>query len=177
MSGEAYIGKAVGQGTLNAAKSSLLESDEELACVIRGLLSGSELGSRKSGLLLITNKRVLFYQPKVFGGSEYTVFPYDQISAVNSRRSFVMDKLEMTVGSDCILMESVRKGDGSIAVQAIREMADRAAALKAQSSAVAGAPPQVDIADQIEKLGKLKEKGLLTEEEFEQKKKELLERL
>jgi hypothetical protein len=39
------------------------------------------------------------------------------------------------------------------------------------------AAPQTDIADQIEKLAKLKEKGLITEEEFQRKKDELLKRL
>jgi hypothetical protein len=39
------------------------------------------------------------------------------------------------------------------------------------------AGPQFDIFDEIEKLGKLEEKGLITNEEFETKKKELLKRL
>jgi len=38
-------------------------------------------------------------------------------------------------------------------------------------------PPTIDIPEQIEKLGKLKEHGLLTEDEFQSKKQELLSRL
>ena len=38
-------------------------------------------------------------------------------------------------------------------------------------------PPAIDIPEQIEKLGKLKEQGLLTEDEFQSKKQELLSRL
>ena len=38
-------------------------------------------------------------------------------------------------------------------------------------------PPALDIPEQIEKLGKLKEHGLLTEDEFQSKKQELLSRL
>ena len=38
-------------------------------------------------------------------------------------------------------------------------------------------PPAIDIPEQIEKLGKLKEHGLLTEDEFQSKKQELLSRL
>ena len=38
-------------------------------------------------------------------------------------------------------------------------------------------PPTIDIPEQIEKLGKLKEQGLLTEDEFQSKKQELLSRL
>lgn len=36
---------------------------------------------------------------------------------------------------------------------------------------------QVDITDQILKLGKLKEMGIITEQEFESKKKDLLAKL
>jgi len=50
----------------------------------------------------------------------------------------------------------------------------------AQPQVVAPTPPQqpvMDIPEQIEKLGKLKEQGLLTENEFQSKKQELLSRL
>jgi len=54
-------------------------------------------------------------------------------------------------------------------VQLIR---DKVAESKASVSVAA--PPQIDIVAQIEKLGVLKEKGLITNEEFEKKKEELL---
>lgn len=172
---EAYIGKRVRENLLNEAKSRLFDPDENLACVIRGLLGSPESGllSKQSGLLLITSKRVMFYVPKIFGGAEQLVFPYDQISNVNLYKSFVIDKLEFTVGSNKMLLDSVAKGDADVAGQIIVDMV---ATLKAQSSVVAPVP-QLDIADQIEKLGRLREKGLLTDEEFERKKNELLERL
>jgi hypothetical protein len=38
-------------------------------------------------------------------------------------------------------------------------------------------PPVIDIPEQIEKLAKPKEQGILTEDEFQSKKQELLSRL
>ena len=42
---------------------------------------------------------------------------------------------------------------------------------------VAEAPPEKDIPAQIEKLADLKDKGIITDEEFQQKKQELLDRI
>ena len=42
---------------------------------------------------------------------------------------------------------------------------------------VAEAPPETDIPAQIEKLADLKDKGIITDEEFQQKKQELLDRI
>ncbi|RLI14868.1 hypothetical protein DRO41_05060, partial [Candidatus Bathyarchaeota archaeon] len=99
--------------------------------------------------------------------------PYDQISSVNCHKGIIGDELQLQVASDNVTIHAIPKGDGDIAAQNIRDLI---ATMKAQPS-IAVTAPQTDIVDQIEKLGKLKEKGLITEEEFERKKNELLKRL
>lgn len=179
MSGEAYLGKKVKQDTIDEAKSRLFSSDEKLFCVIRGTayreqkLHGRLRKMREGGLLLITSKRVMFYAKKIFGRFSQLVFPYDQISSVRCHKGMIGDELHLQVASGDVVIHAIPKGDGDIAAQNIRDLV---ATMKAQP-ALAVAAPQIDIADQIEKLGKLKEKGLVTEEEFERKKNELLKRL
>jgi len=177
---EAYVGKGVKQDTLDQAKSRLFSSDEKLFCVIRGIAyrnvesrRGRKMRERASGLLLITSKRAMFYVEKIFGRYHQHVFPYDQISSVYCHKGMIGDELELQIASEKVTIHAVPKGDGDIAAQNIRDMV---ATMKAQPL-LAVAAPQTDIADQIEKLGKLKEKGLITKEEFEQKKNELLKRL
>jgi hypothetical protein len=179
MSGEAYIGKGVDQGALDEAKKRLFSSDEKLFCAIKGVAykiekrRAREYQSRKSGLFLITNKRAMFYASLIFGRYDQLVFPYDQISSVNCHKGMIGDELQLQVASDNVAIHAIPKGDGDIAAQNIRDLV---ATMKAQPS-MAVTVPQTDIADQIEKLGKLKEKGLITNEEFERKKSELLKRL
>jgi len=179
MSGEAYIVKGVDQRTLDEAKQRCFAADEKLFCVIKGVSykiekrRAREYQSRKSGLLLITNKRAMFYSPQIFGRYDQLVFPYDQISSVNCHKGMIGDELQLQVASDNVAIHAIPKGDGDIAAQNIRDLI---ATMKAQPS-IAVAVPQTDIADQIEKLAKLKEKGLITEEEFQRKKDELLKRL
>lgn len=179
MSEEAYIGKGVDQRTLDEAKRRCFASDEMLFCVIKGVaykikkIRAREHQERKSGLLLITNKRAMFYAPLIFGRYDHLVFPYDQISSVDCHKGLIGDELHLQVASDSVAIHAIPKGDGDIAAQNIRDLI---ATMKAQPS-IAVAVPQTDIADQIEKLAKLKEKGLITEEEFQRKKDELLKRL
>jgi len=180
MAEEAYVGKRVKQDTLDEAKSRLFSSDEKLFCVIRGIAyrnfesrRGRKMRRRASGLLLITSKRVMFYVEKIFGRYDQLVFPYDQISSVYCHKGMIGDELELQVASDKVTIHAVPKGDGDIAAQNIRDMVGT---MKSQLSSPV-AVPQTDIIDQIEKLGKLKEKGLITEDEFKRKKNELLKRL
>ena len=46
-----------------------------------------------------------------------------------------------------------------------------------QAAGAANKEPAKDIPAEIEKLAELKDKGIITEEEFQQKKQELLERI
>jgi hypothetical protein len=179
MSGEAHIGQGVNQGTLDQAKQRIFGSDEKLFCVIKGVAYRVEsrraraYQTKAPGLLLITSKRVAFYSEQIFGRYDQLVFPYDQISSVQCHKGIIGDELQLQVASDNVTIHGIPKGDGDIAAQNIRDLV---ATMKAQPS-IAVAAPQTDISDQIEKLGKLKEKGLITDEEFERKKNELLKRL
>jgi len=176
---DAYVGKGVNQNTLEEVKERLFSSDEKLFCVIKGVAykiekrRGRDHQVRRSGLFLITNKRAMFYASLLFGRYDQIVYPYDQITSVNCHKGLVGDRLELQVGSDNVVIHAIPKGDGDIAAQNLRDLI---ATMKTQPL-TAVAAPQGDIAEQIEKLAKLKEKGLITEEEFERKKKELLERL
>jgi hypothetical protein len=179
MSAGAYIGKGVNQANIDEAKERVFSSDESIFCVIRGTARkierrhGREYDTAKGGLLFITSKRTLFYHAGMFGRYDQLVYPYDQISSVNCHKGIIGDELQLQVASDNVTIHGIPKGDGDIAAQNIRDLI---ATMKTQQTVVAAAP-QMDIADQIEKLAKLKEKGLLTNEEFERKKSELLKRL
>lgn len=179
----AFIGKGVNQGNLDEAKKRLFGSDEKLFCVVHGTAvrvehhaRGRDDVRRLNGLLLITSKRAMFYATMMFGRYDQIVFPYDQISSVYCHKGMIGDELQLQVASDRVTIHNIPKGEGDVAAQNIRDMVGT---MKAQptASVVVSAAPQIDIADQIEKLGKLREKGLITNEEFERKRSELLSRL
>jgi len=182
MSEAAYIGKGIDSKKLEEAKQRIFASDEKLFCVIKGVAYKDERKGRRHysvkrrGLFLITSKRAVFYCPMIFGRYDQIVIPYDQISSVTSYKGMFGDELHLTVGANEMVIHNIPKGDGDIAAQNIRDLI---ATMKAQPLAPTVTPPpsQIDIADQIEKLSKLKEKGLISDEEFERMKKELLKKL
>lgn len=183
MSDEAHIGQGVKPDTLAQAKQRIFSSDEKLFCVIKGVAHRIDprlrraVHTRTSGLLLITSKRIVFYSEGMFSRFDQLVFPYDQVSSVQCHKGMIGDELQLQVASDNVQIHAIPKGDGDIAAQNIRDLV---ATMKTQPSmavAASVAAPETDILAQIEKLGKLKEKGLITDEEFDRKKNELLKRL
>ena len=182
MAEAAYVGKGINSKTLEEAKQRIFASDEKLFCVIKGVAYKDErkgrrrYSVRRKGLLLITSKRAVFYCAMMFGRYDQIVFPYDQISSVTSYKGMFGDELHLTVGASEIVIHGIPKGDGDIAAQNIRDLIATMKTQPLMPAAIQSAP-QIDIAEQIEKLGKLKEKGLISDEEFERMKKELLKKM
>lgn len=178
--GEAfYLGRKVSEKKFVEAKSRVLDPDEELLSVIKGRLTRGvrrrgEKGEYVPGFLFTTDKRVIFYAKHMFGRYEELVFPYEQINSVYSKKGIFGDRVDIAAISDAVTIDYVPKGDGKIVVTKIREMME---IMKKPQVVVQSSEPTVDIADQIEKLASLKDKGILSEEEFERKKTELLEKL
>lgn len=179
--GEAfYLGRKVNEKKLVEAKSRVIDADEEIFCVIKGRLTRGvrkrgERGEYAKGLLFLTNKRIIFYVKQLlFGRYEEIVFPYGQINSVYSKKGVIGDRVDIAAISDAVTIDYIPKGDGKIVVGKIREMMEM---MKKPQVVVQNTAPTVDIADQIEKLANLKDRGILSEEEFEHKKTELLEKL
>ena len=183
-----YLGMKVKEKKLVEAKSRVLYPDEEIHCVIRGRIKargGINLGSYgkpkkkplevpPAGLLFVTNKRVIFYYKIGLGRWEQVFFTYKHINSISHRKGLVGDGIDIHAMSDSITIGYIPEGDGIIAIEQVKSLMKQ---MKTQNTEAASSQTSVDIMDQIEKLGNLKEKGLITEEEFSSKKAELLERL
>ncbi len=183
-----YLGEKVKEKKLVEAKSRVINPDEEILCVIRARIKsrgGVQLGGygkpKKSsidvppaGLLFVTDKRVVFYYKIGLGRWQQIIFPYKHITSASHRKGMMGDGIDIHAMSDNITLGYIPLGDGIIAVEYINKIMKQ---MKTQKVEVVSSEPNVDIMDQIEKLGNLKDKGLITEEEFNSKKAEMLERL
>jgi hypothetical protein len=174
---EFFLGKRVSQKELDDANSRLFSPDEQLLCAIKGKstrrLNSGQVGKPISGLILVTNKRLLLYRSLFLGRYEHMAFPYDEITTVASRKGYLGDAIDVATASELITIGSISKGDAEPTANIIRDMLT---SFKARASS-APVSPQVDIVDQIEKLASLMDKGLVTKEEFEEKKKKLLDKI
>jgi hypothetical protein len=124
------------------------------------------------GVVVLTDQRLLF----VFLGwinQRIEDFPLDRITAVGSKGGFSTGKLVIHTGGAQSTIGSVVNADLKYLVDAVRK-ALTGGSVSAESKSGAA---QADIMDQLRKLGELRDSGVLTQEEFDSKKTELLNRI
>lgn len=114
------------------------------------------------GAIAVTNKRVIFCS-KVFFSTFMKDFDLKKITSTNFE-SHMTNKMTIQGSSDKITITAIDKKVGQEIVNKIKEL---------QLSTEPSNTSSGTIAD-LEKLAELKEKGIITEEEFNAKKKQIL---
>jgi hypothetical protein len=108
------------------------------------------------------------------GGQNTRSMRYDQIAQVIVRKSMFRATLVIeSSGGHTMLVESMTKQDAEDACALIRERAEYAVS----SSTGSASGSASDVPAQIRELAQLMEEGIITKEEFDTKKKDLLDRL
>ena len=140
--------------------------------VVMGVYECKTMGQDtvRNGILLATEDRVLFYGKKLTGFDAEEI-PYANISSLEMGKGFMGYFISFFASGNKIKMKWIDKGDVAGLVDAVRSSRGRSRADAASTA------PQADIPAQIEKLGKLRDQDLLTEDEFRDKKAELLQRM
>ncbi len=165
----------------------LLIPDEEVLLAFQqaglGSLAGSA-GGKLTGLasVFVTNTRIISYQPKTLGlRAEVVDFLYDDMTNVILKKGFMSTDLLITVRHNSVpftIKNIPKEGADEILKTAQLGIKKKLKGQQIEKSGSDAVPQQqVDITDQILKLGKLKEMGIITEQEFESKKKDLLAKL
>lgn len=142
------------------ALTTILGNDEEV------LHAASGLYSDKNGMVVATSKRVIFLYKSFMGSLKLEDFAYDKITSVQYESGFFGSIKVLASGNSAEIKRTNAKQ-----AQAFGEW------LRAKISekpAVQNTTPQPDKMDQLEKLAALKEKGILTDEEFQTEKKKIL---
>ncbi|HRF47581.1 MAG TPA: PH domain-containing protein [Anaerolineales bacterium] len=149
--------------------------------------------------VVLTNKRFIIYRPKFLGGAQFEDYIWRDLSEARLEEGLLSSKISLkSVTGKLLSMEHMHKGAArkvySLAQdmeervreeRRLREMEEKRAAagginISGGLSGAAPATPAQPADDPVEKLGQLKrmlEGGLITAEEYEAKKKELLARL
>lgn len=149
----------------------LLEN-EEIIGAIAGLGKGKWLdGNAKfNGVLVLTSRRIIFYYKKIISGYGSEDFPLDKISSINFSTGLMGGSVKINTVASNFELDMILKNEGI--EEFVKSVKSYTARFKEESSSVS--KENVDIADQISKFAELRDKGILTEEEFTIQKRKLL---
>lgn len=154
-----------------------LEPEEKVLSVVKGTYDAAMFGERRNtlrrGILIATEEKVVLYCKK-FTGYELKFYPYGNLSSIEMDKGTHGHSVAMLVfGSEPLTMQWIRTGEEAVTnfVEVVKSNIMRLSQERITSES------GMDIPDQIRKLADLKNDGILTEEEFELKKQELLVKL
>ena len=153
---------------------SLLHPDEQLCGLLEGELK--RIHNRDyngNGLVIATNKRIIFFRKSFIGTVTKEEIPVPRVSSISFRKGLIFSSVTITTASNDSVVENCDKATGKKFSDVVQSLiSDLASRDNTGESHRAASPP--DHLAQLEKLFGLKEKGILTEEEYLAQKAKLL---
>lgn len=143
-----------------------LEDGEIIIQSVLGAFKTKRLGaeSARLGALIATDRKILFYGKKTFG-YETEMFPYSNISSIELSKGMLGHKISFFASGNRAEMGSINSPNVNEFLSIVREK------LGKKSEAV---QPSTNSVDEIRRYKQLLDEGIISEEEFDAKKKQLL---
>lgn len=143
----------------------VLDDTETIKYVCSGVLDDH------TWLVVCTNTRLIFLNRNMIIGMDQKDIPLSMINAVTYTKQIVSGTISVTNGANVTAIEKINAVAAPIMAKTIRE---QMAAIKSptQSQTVVQSTP--DVPDEIRKYKQLLDDNIITQEEFDAKKKELL---
>lgn len=151
-----------------------LRPNETIVHYISGLYEGKVLGEDmlRTGVLCATETRLLFYGKKMFGYDTQSI-SYEKISSFLMNKGFWGQKLVIHASGADIKVGHIHAKNFTSFFDFVQDkISNKSAGIEERQ-----APKSFDASDQLRKLAQLRDDGLISEEEFSSKKKEILKRM
>lgn len=155
-----------GAGKEINALSARLSDDEKVEAMAAG-----KYHNKDQGLVVLTDRRLFFLTIGIgiFGKESSEDFPLEKVSSVRWQGGIGSGTVTIVASGGGAEIKSVIVADGRALVDAARA--------RLSAPRVATTKPIDDPMDQLRKLGELRDAGILTTDEFDAKKADLLGRL
>ncbi len=142
----------------------ILTDNEKILYLTSGLMDGN------TWLITCTNRRVIFLDKGMVYGLKQVETPLERINSIQQKTGMMFGEIAIWDGSSKMEIKNVMKKTVKPFVEAVNKAIDAAK----RSNSGGGSSATIDPAAQLEKFAELKNKGVITEKEFQAKKKELL---
>lgn len=170
--------------------ANILDRDEKILAIAEGI----DLQSKREGIIFSTQKRVAFIDKKFLGGVVKNEFSLQSISSIDHTENLLYSILKINSNIGIAEFKLHNKNDGRAFTGINRNfrysepLRQESRPLQAFSQTIPGLAQENvystankeasgNVFEQLEKLGKLKEMGVLTDTEFAEQKKKLLDKL
>jgi len=140
----------------------ILWPDEKIENLVQGTYANG------NGILVATTKRLVFVNKGLMFGLKVEDFPYEKISSVQYETGLVFGKLTIFASGNKAMIENMDKASTRTFGDWLRSRITK------KEEPIQQANAGDDKITQLERLGKLKEQGILTESEFNAQKKAIL---
>ena len=146
------------------ALPAILDAGEHIKAVTSGYVNGS------TWLAVCTDRRVIFLNCGMFYGVQQVQYPLDRIQSITNSFTLFFGSISVWDGATAFTINMVRKDSIAPFVKTTEETMYLQKHLQPKPVTI----QPVDVASQLAKLAELKEKGYLTDAEFQTQKKKLL---
>jgi hypothetical protein len=144
----------------------ILDDDERVIAITSGMRDST------TWLLVCTQRRLIFLNRGMFFGLRQIQMPLDRIQSIDHSSVIALGSISVWDGASSVSIGMVWKPSILPFVRVTEEAMFELR--KAQSRPAASTTQPLDVASQLAKLAELKEKGHLTQAEFDAQKKKLL---
>ncbi|MET3037785.1 PH domain-containing protein [Chryseobacterium sp. NRRL B-14859] len=168
----------------------ILDRDEKLLAIAECIY----VHNKREGIVFATPKRVVFIDKKILGGIVRNEFPLREIISIEHIENLLYSILKVNIKGASAEFKLHNKNDGRAFCTVINKGVEGSGAPVAHQAGIQAFHQNIpDLAqedvfttqkassetifEQLEKLGKLKDMGVLTEDEFTEQKKKLLDKL
>lgn len=155
--------------------SVLLMNDEIIEKAYSGRIEyiGSKKGKTNHGLIVATNYRIIFiYKPFLGFGMQMEDFAYDKITSISLDTGFLKSKIRVSCSSNTTIID-IMGGAKQLSEFIRQKTIQKPSVQQVHLHSDTG----TGVLEQIEKLASMKEKGIISNEEFETMKQKLMEKL
>ncbi|MFP3831628.1 PH domain-containing protein [Chryseobacterium sp. SIMBA_028] len=119
-------------------------------------------------ILVATDRRLIFVDKEFMYGLKVEDFSYSKVSSIQYETELMLASIDIHVSDDIVEIDGVGKYDAELFCEKVRDFMSRPEEYFQNKS-------EPSTLDQLEQLGRLKGNGVLSEEEFNEQKKKLLD--
>lgn len=144
----------------------ILNENEQPLAVASGVMDGN------TWLITLTNQRVIFLDKGMLFGVKQVDVNLKDVVSVGGKTGLLLGSITISTSGQNYTIKDVAKASVIPFTNLVNATRNNLSAN--QENPIAGKDDNADIVSQLERIAALKEKGILTEDEFQQQKQRLL---